>query len=65
MDKDLKRIFKALENQGFELRRRKSGHMGVFKDGAHVADFGGTNSDYRGVKNSLAKCKRAGFQWPP
>lgn len=65
MDKELKVLLKALEEQGFTVTRFASGHYGVRKNGAWVAAFGGTISDWRGMKNSLAACKRFGFRWPP
>lgn len=65
MDKELRKLLKELERQGFEVFPFKSGHWGVRKDGNWVAAFGGTISDWRGVKNSLAACKRFGFIWPP
>lgn len=65
MDKDLKKIRKALEAQGFETELTKRGHLMVFKDGRAVATFSGTAGDWRALKNALAKLKRAGFRWPP
>lgn len=64
MNKELKAIVKALNNQGFETIVRKNGHVAVFKDDDYVATFGGTPSDYRGWRNSLSKCRRRGFRWP-
>jgi hypothetical protein len=64
MDKDMKKIVKALESQSFVVFRLKSGHYGVTKDGEWVPAFGGTISDHRGAKNSIAACKRHGFRWP-
>jgi hypothetical protein len=65
MHKDLKKIAKALEAQGFEVEETKRGHLMVFRDGRLVATFAGTPSDWRSLKNGLAKLKRAGFDWPP
>lgn len=65
MDKDLKKIRKALHAQGFETELTKRGHLMVFKNGRAVATFSGTASDWRALKNGLAKARRAGFQWPP
>lgn len=65
MDKELKKVAKALEAQGFETRISKKGHMIVTRDGRLVATFSGTASDWRSMRNSIADAKRAGFRWPP
>lgn len=65
MDKDLKKIVKALEAQGFEVERTKKGHLMVYRDGRFVVAFAGTPSDWRGLKNGIAAARRAGFRWPP
>lgn len=65
MHKELKAIDRELRKQGFDTWLRKNGHLAVYKDGVWVTEFGGTPSDFRGWKNSLAKCRRAGFRWPP
>lgn len=66
MKKDLKKISKALEEQGFTVKPSKSKqHLIVFKDGRRIAVFSGTPSDHRSWLNSLADARRAGFRWPP
>lgn len=66
MHKDLKKIIKALEEQGFTVTYAKgTNHPIIWKDGRRVSSFSGTPSDHRAVKNGLAYCKKAGFQWPP
>lgn len=65
MHKELKDIVKELHKQGFETWVRKNGHVAVYKNGDYVATFGGTPSDFRSWKNSLGKCQRNGFRWPP
>lgn len=65
MDKDLKRIVKALEDQGFEVRVSRKGHVLVERNGAIIAVFAGTASDWRSVKNGIARARRHGFIWPP
>lgn len=64
MHKDLRKIVKALEAQGFETNLTKKGHVQVRRDGRVVAVFGGTPSDSRSWANSLADARRAGFTWP-
>lgn len=64
MNKDLKKIKKALEAQGFECVTTKGNHLLVLKRGQRITTFASTPSDLRSWKNSLAKAKRAGFEWP-
>ncbi len=65
MHKDLKKIAEALEEQGFETKITRRGHLAVYRDGRQVATFSGTASDWRSMKNSVADARRAGFKWPP
>lgn len=65
MHKDLKKIAKALEAQGFDVAITSKGHLLAIRDGRVVATFSGTPSDGRSWKNSLGHAKRAGFIWPP
>jgi biotin operon repressor len=61
MDKDLRKIVKALEAQGFEVETTSKGHIVVTRDGVLIA----TASDWRSIRNGLAPLRRAGFRWPP
>lgn len=65
MDKDLKKVLKEAEKQGFEVRYTTNGHPMIYKNGAFVAQFAKTGSDHRGLKNGIATLRRAGFRWPP
>lgn len=65
MDKDLKKIVKALQQQGFTVEVTKNQHVMVFQDGRLVVTFSGTASDWRSMRNSIAAARRAGFEWPP
>lgn len=65
MDKDLRKIVKALEAQGFEVVTTAKGHLMVSRDGEVVAVLAGTASDWRSLRNGLAPLRRAGFRWPP
>ena len=65
MDKELKRILQAAEDQGFEVDwTPKNGHPTVYREGRKVTTFAGTPSDSRSFANSLAPLKRAGFIVP-
>ena len=61
MDKDLRKVVKELEAQGFTAK----GHITVTRDGRVVAVFSGTPSDWRSMRNALARLRHAGFRWPP
>ena len=65
MDKDLKKIVEALRKQGFEVEVTKRQHVMVYRDGTLVVTFSGTASDWRSMRNGIAKARRAGFEWPP
>ena len=65
MDKDLRKIVKALQKQGFEIEISKRGHVLVYLDGRLVVTFSGTASDWRSMKNGLSRARKAGFKWPP
>ena len=66
MDKDLRKLLKALEDAGYEPVETKKGHWIILdRDGRRVTTFAGTPSDHRSWLNSLAPLKRRGFRWPP
>ena len=65
MDKDLPKIVKALEDQGFEVTVTSKGHIIVTRDGEVITTFSGTPSDWRSIRNSLSYARKAGFRWPP
>lgn len=63
MHKDLKKIVKDAEAQGFTWEPCSNNHI-MFRDaaGATVALFASTPSDPRSWKNSMGALKRAGFK---
>ena len=65
MDKDLRKIDKALRVQGFDTTVTKKGHLAVYLNGVRITTFSGTAGDHRSIQNGLAPLKRAGFRWPP
>lgn len=65
MHKELKAIDRELRKQGFSTWVRRNGHLAVYLGDTFVTDFGGTPSDFRGWKNSIAQARRFGFKWPP
>lgn len=65
LDKDLRKILKAAEKQGFEVRTTTNGHPMVYRDGTFVTQSAMTPGDWRGQRNLIAALRRFGFQWPP
>jgi hypothetical protein len=66
MGNDLRKVLKALEDQGFVLTRSTRGHWLIdTADGRRVGVLAGTGSDWRGMRNTIAHLRRAGFVWPP
>ena len=65
MDKELRKLLEAIEEQGFHTKRTANGHHTVrTPDGQFVTVISGTPSDKRGTRNALAALRRAGFIWP-
>lgn len=64
MSKDLRKVIKALEAQGFSVEKTRNGHYKVRNaQGELVCTMAGTPSDGRSFLNSLAALRRAGFTW--
>lgn len=63
--KEIAKILKALDEQGFEARRGGSSHWKIYADGRLIAVLSATPSDRRGLLNVIAVLRRAGFVWPP
>ncbi len=65
INKDIKKLVMACDEQGFTVTYRSSGHPVVsHPDGRHITDLASTPSERRGWLNALAKLKRAGLVWP-
>ncbi len=64
MDKDLAKILKACEKQGFQVRMGTSNHARVFTaDGEFITGVACCSpSERRGRDNMLARLKKYGFQ---
>lgn len=65
MHKDLRKVVKALQAQGFEVEVTRKQHIIVRRNGRLVTTFSGTASDWRALRNGIAVAKRSGFHWPP
>lgn len=60
--KDFKAIIKSAEAQGFRVELSNSGHLKWFSpNGRDVIVSGSTESDPRGIKNHLARLRKAGY----
>ena len=54
MNKELKKLIKAIEAAGFKTQTAKSGHIKVYdEEGTLLTVFSGTPSDWRSIQNSL------------
>ncbi|WP_051898632.1 hypothetical protein [Sciscionella sediminilitoris] len=62
MDKDVRKLIRRLEAQGFEVRYSAKGYPLVYRDGEFVTKLPQTPSDWRGLKNSVAHLKRHGYR---
>ncbi|MFE3202207.1 type II toxin-antitoxin system HicA family toxin [Embleya sp. NPDC059237] len=59
--KDIKKLIKALEAQGFTVVRTKGNHYKVYKGGRLITTLPFTPSDHRSILNCIAVLRRAGF----
>jgi len=66
MDKDLRKLLKAIVAAGYVVVINRKGHPEVYtQDGTWITTFAGTPSDWRSTANALRPLKRRGFRWPP
>lgn len=66
MDKDLRKLIRAAERQGWTVQIGKAGHVKLFApDGRTLVTMGSTESDRRALTNTVSRMRRAGFVWPP
>ncbi|CAG7641781.1 hypothetical protein SIM91_02830 [Rhodococcus opacus] len=63
MKKDIKKLVKELDRQGFDVHVTRRGHLAIRQAGMTVAVLAGTPSDWRSARNGLARLRRAGFQF--
>jgi len=62
---DMKRLREALAAQGFEVERARNGHWRVTTpDGMARMQIANTPSDWRGIRNTVSRLKRLGFEPP-
>lgn len=61
MHKDLTKLTKSLNTQGFTHRTTNKGHLIVYLDNRPITTFSGTPSDHRSWTNSIQRLRRAGY----
>lgn len=61
---EVRKIARAAESQGFDVRRTTRGHYQFFKsDGTYICDLSGTPGSDREVKNKLHLLRKAGLRY--
>ena len=65
MDKVVKKIVEALDEQGFDVLEAKSGRLLVYREGVFISALPQRFKSGTGLDNGLAPLRRAGFLWPP
>ena len=66
MNKDIRKIVKALEAAGFQVDTTNKGRITVrTASGKYVTTLSPTATESRALRNALAPLRRLGFRWPP
>lgn len=66
MDKDTRKMLDEARRQGWTVEQRKGNHLKLHAPGGRtIVTMGATESDYRALRNTIARMRRAGFKWPP
>lgn len=66
MNKDVRRIVEEAKRQGWKAETTMKSHVQLFApDGETIVTIGGTPSDARWLPKTVARMRRAGFEWPP
>jgi hypothetical protein len=64
--KEIRRLIRALEDQGFTVQPTRKNHWLVRDlEGKVIATLASTPSEHRGLANAIARLRRSGFIWPP
>jgi len=61
MAKDLRKLIRALEQQGARVVRGGGNHYKVFRGPQLVATMSSSPGDHRSYKNTLGQLRRGGF----
>ena len=63
---EIRKIIKAAERQNWRVVRTTRGYVHFFTpDGEWAACYPNTPSSQRTLRNTIAKLRRHGLQWPP
>lgn len=62
VNKDVVKILKQLDGQGFTHRFTPNNRLVVYRDGRQVASISCNVRDWRTIANSLARLSKAGFK---
>ncbi len=66
MQKDWQRVVEAAIDQGWRVDRTTDGWQLKAPNGTFIETIHGTPSDWRAIRNSIARMRRfGGFEWPP
>lgn len=64
MQKELRQLLREARRQGWRVERTKKGHYKLWPpDGGPPEILPGTPSDWRSLKNAIARLRRRGFRW--
>jgi hypothetical protein len=61
--KEAKRVVREAERQGFRVKETKMGWMIYAKEGPEQVLMHKTPSDWRALRNDIARLRRIGFEW--
>lgn len=62
MDKETRRLLKALVDQGATIVNGRSGHLKVYRGAAFIGAISKTPGDHRTRKNEATRLRRGGFK---
>lgn len=63
--KDFRRIFAALERQGWGVTQNANGHYRAVPPGnGSIVHFATSSNDHRAVRNTIRDLRASGFVWP-
>lgn len=61
--KEIRKLLKSLEAQGWRVEQLKSGHYRAYApDGVGIVHIPGTPSDHRSIRNTLAQLRQHGYK---
>jgi hypothetical protein len=63
LTKEVQKVVRAAEKQGWRVRETKKGWMLYAPDGQHMETLHKTPSDWRSIRNTVARMRRHGFKW--